>query len=71
MEMTGFLGAMTAFTAAGVQPLGSVFNAVPSADYLLGRDGPRILPPVRSKPVRNTHRYDRTVPEAMPCGCGA
>jgi hypothetical protein len=70
--MESFLGPMTAITAAGIPPMGSVFNAVPSAGYLLGRDALRILPPVRSKPARRwSVRDDSAASGAMPCGCGA
>jgi hypothetical protein len=71
MTTKSFLGPLTAITAAGTQPLGSVFNAVPSADYLLGWDVPLIPPPVRPRRSRQSARDDYAAAAALPCGCGA
>jgi hypothetical protein len=59
-------------TASGTQPMGSVFNAVPSADYLLGRDLPLMPPPIRLRATRKSAAHDDQVAAtALPCGCGA
>jgi hypothetical protein len=69
MAIKGFLGRLTATTAAGVQPIGSVFNAVPTADYLLGRDMPQMLPSLRSHSSQRAATSEDHF--AQPCGCGA
>jgi hypothetical protein len=72
MDMQGFLGPMTLVTVAGVQPMGSVFSTVPSANYLLGRDLPRLLPPARQRSTaRTAEGINHLSPGALPCGCGA
>ena len=72
MQSQHFLGSMTMATAAGVQPAGSVFGSVPSSNYLLGRDLPRMLPPIRTLPgARWSSQAALRLQNAEPCGGGA
>jgi len=65
-----FLGPMTAMTAAGVQPIGSVFSAVPAAAALLGRDTMPQFPPSRARSAPARHLENRDLTPGL-CGCTA
>lgn len=49
MFQTNFLGTATMTTAAGVPPMGSVFNAVPVKESFTGRDLPAQFGPMAAR----------------------
>jgi hypothetical protein len=71
MEFHSFLGTKTALTAAGVLPLASVFGAVASSDYLLGRDIPQQSGPSSLQRLPVASRDAGHSSPASWCGCEA
>ena len=72
MELRTFLGEMTMAASAGVQPMGSVFNAIPAPAGPAGKDIAAYASPSLSRPVLEPRaRGGRwaLVPEL--CGRGA